>query len=189
MTRLYSVFASIIVSVIIIAASPPVMAQTNGSQGGVDLADFDRLFPELPKVEVNVRGSLLRLVVEAARADDPALSNVLSRLRAVQVRTYDMPLEGRSAVEREAGRLSSELDRGGWERVVRVRDGGDNVDIFMSETNDIISGLIVMVLNNDEATFVNIVGEIDPAEVGMIGRRFNIGSISNGIPNESDSSQ
>lgn len=184
MKRSTCILAALIAAVCIASTANPAQAQR--PQSGLNLTEFDRLFNEPPRVEVNVRGSLLRLVVEAARDEDPALAQMLSRLEAVQVRTYNLGAENRSAVEREASRMGGELGRRGWERVVRVRDHNDNVDIFMSESNDVISGLVVMVLSGNEATFVNIVGEIDPAEVGMIGRKFNIGSISNGLHYQPD---
>jgi hypothetical protein len=40
---------------------------------------------------------------------------------------------------------------------------------------DRIAGLVVMAVEpGDEAAFVNIVGDIDPAQIGRLGRKFDI---------------
>jgi hypothetical protein len=172
---------SIILSLLVLLAPVPDARSQDVSReaGYVDFSAIERSFASPPKVEVNVRGSLLRLVTEASRREDPALADVLSRLKSVQVRTWDMESADRAGVERNAEALSQRLTRGGWDTVVRVREPDSNVGVFLRETGDLISGLTIVVVEYGEATFVNIVGDIDPSEVGMIGQRFNIDGISN----------
>lgn len=182
-TRISGVAALFLAALLV--AAPPVSAQDalEREEGFVDFKPLEGLFPTLPRIEVNVKGSLLRLVVEASRHEDPALADVLARLRAVQVRTYDLPEDRATSIGRHTETLSRGLTRAGWETVVRVREDDQYVDMFLRENGDIISGLMVMVVDNDaqEATFVNIVGDIDPAEVALIGRRFDIDPLRNGI--------
>lgn len=147
--------------------------------GFIDLASIERSFDSPPRIEVNVRGSLLRLVTEASRREDPGLADVLSRLKAVQVRTWEIDASRQADVERHANDFSRRLARGGWDTVVRVREDGQNIGVFLRETGNLISGLTIVLVESGEATFVNIVGDIDPSEVGMIGRRFNIDGITN----------
>lgn len=166
-------------------AAAPSQAQDRLEReiGFVDFKPLEDLFPDLPRVEINVRGSLLRLVVEASRHEDPALAEVLSRLRAVQVRQYDLPTDHSQSVARQTENLSRRLTGAGWDTVVRVREDHEHVDFYLRESGDLISGLMVMVIDNSEqeATFVNIVGNIDPAEIALIGRRFNIDPISRSL--------
>lgn len=168
--------------VLAMAALSPAQAQDVSREAGyVDLSSIERSFASPPKVEVNVRGSLLRLVVEASRREDPGLADVLSRLKAVQVRSWDVEMSQRADIERHAETFTQRLSRGGWETVVRVREVGQNVGVFLRESGDLISGLTIVVVEDGEATFVNIVGDIDPSEVGMIGQRFNIDGLT-GVP-------
>jgi hypothetical protein len=163
-----------------LAFASSASAQDLGREAGfVDLASIERSFGAAPKIEVNVRGSLLRLVTEASRREDPGLADVLSRLKAVQVRTWEIDASRQADVERHANDFSQRLARGGWDTVVRVREDGQNIGVFLRETGNLISGLTIVLVEAGEATFVNIVGDIDPSEVGMIGQRFNIDGISN----------
>ncbi len=164
-------------------AALPAQGQSNleREEGFVDFKPIEDLFPDLPRLEVNVKGSLLRLVVEASRHEDPGLAEVLSRLRAVQVRTYDLPSDHKSPILERTDNLVRRLSRSGWETVVRVRETHDHVDLYLRESGDLISGLMLVVIENKQATFVNIVGNIDPAEIALIGRQFNIDPLKRGI--------
>jgi hypothetical protein len=71
---------------------------------------------------------------------------------------------------------TGELDKKGWERIVRVREDDSNVDIYLlpSESYESILGIVVMVAEDEEAIFVNIVGEINPDDVARLGDHFDI---------------
>ena len=164
-------------------AAPSAKGQSDLERdaGFVDFGRLDALFPAQPRVEVNVKGSLLRLVVEASRHEDARLAEVLSHLRAVQVRMYELPEDHSQSVAEYVQNVSGRLTRTGWETAVRVRGDEQNIDVQLRDVNDLISGLMVTVLDNSgkTATFVNIVGNIDPAEIALIGRKFDIQPLSN----------
>jgi hypothetical protein len=51
------------------------------------------------------------------------------------------------------------------------------VEVFtqFSKNGESLSGLVVMAVEeNDEAVFVNIVGEIDPEQLGKLSNKFHI---------------
>lgn len=144
--------------------------------GYVDLAAIESWFQADPTIEVNVKGALLKLVAEASRYEDPELADMLRQLKAIQVRGFSMRGVARSDVERQAKAMSKRLESQGWDTVVRVWDDGDQVDMFVKVSGDVIAGMMVMVTSpdEDESIFVNIVGEINPEQIGRIGSKFNI---------------
>lgn len=138
-------------------------------------AQLDALFTAEPRVEVNVVGPLLRLVAEATRADEPQFSAMLRELRGVHVRQYDLSA-ARSGLAGRVSGFARGLERDGWQTFVRVREPGQDVYIYVLPAAQTLEGLVVMVLSedDDEATFVTVDGRIDPAQIGRLGRQFNV---------------
>lgn len=143
-------------------------------------ADFDvipRTIKAEPKVEVYIKGALLRLAAEATRTEDPDLANMLLGLKAIRVFAYDESTAGEALqrdLETTARQISSDLERGGWDVVARVRDDEERVHVLIRDIDDIVQGMVVVAINDEEAVFVNITGTLDPAEIGRIGSRFDI---------------
>ncbi len=144
--------------------------------GYIDVDALTAGITEEPTVEVDIRGALLRLVVSSARADDPELAGMLSRLRAIQVRVYKLDPRNRASVATRAADFARRLRADGWEPFVRVRDEGDRVDMLVRTSGDRITGLVALVTDGDDGdtVFMNLVGEVDPEQVGRIGRRFHV---------------
>lgn len=142
--------------------------------GFLDLATIDGWFNREAKIEVNVSGALLGLIQGATQNEEPELSSMLGRLKGLYVRGYSVePGEVRSIADR-TGALARSLSSRGWETVVRVREDDERIDVYLRTVQDRIAGLVVMVVGEDETMFVNIVGEIDPSELGRLGSRFNL---------------
>lgn len=150
--------------------------QLRNDPGFVDFAEIDRWFDSEARIEVNIHGALLRLVAEASRNEDPDFANVLNRLKGIYVRGYTLPPSQYGKIERNASELGKRLEARGWETVARVREEGDRVDMYINVQDDAIAGLVVMAIasGEDDTIFINIVGDIDPEEIGRIGSRFNI---------------
>jgi hypothetical protein len=76
--------------------------------------------------------------------------------------------------------LAGELDAQGWERVVRVREEEDHVDIYfrLSDSAEMIYGIAIMVANSKETVLVNIVGGISVQDLSALAKRFDIDELS-----------
>ncbi|MBN1356503.1 hypothetical protein JXA40_09620 [bacterium] len=71
--------------------------------------------------------------------------------------------------------------------MVKVREAGERVEIFMKLTDGYVEGLLVMVMDGSKVTFVNIVGGLDMKLLGRMGAKFDIPDldkfpVSPGIP-------
>lgn len=174
MNRILTVVAA--AAMLLAAPLAKAQASLDSEPGYVDLDTIEAWFGDEPFLFVNVKGALLNLVAEASRGEDPELYELLSRLKAIQVRGFKNDDANLGDVRRKAAGLSRDLDKRGWETVVRVREDDEHVDLFMKSNGDRISGLMIMVVQDheDETVFVNIVGDIDPAQIGRLGRKFKI---------------
>jgi len=142
--------------------------------GYVDFENID-IFKDIEKkVEVSIKGPLLRFVSKASAQEDPELSRLLDNLKLIKVDVFPMDKTTTSEVESIINRISKELESKNWERMVRVKDKEDHVEIYNQFIGDQLSGLVVMAVSDDEAVFVNIIGNIDPAQLGKLGDKFGI---------------
>jgi hypothetical protein len=89
---------------------------------------------------------------------------------------FDVDSRMRSEYADVTKETTKQLDEKGWERIVRVREDEENVDVYLRPSDDYesILGIVVMVASWDEAVFVNIVGEINPEDVSRLGEHFDI---------------
>lgn len=148
--------------------------------GYVDFAALAKI-GEDAKVEVNLKTPMLGLVSKFVGQDDPELRDILAGLKLVRVRVYDLT----PAIEKEFLAAGSEttqrLDKSGWERIVRVREDDERVDIYFkpSANAEWIEGVLIIAVDT-EAAFVNIVGTIRPEDVGRLGEHFDINGIDVG---------
>lgn len=133
-----------------------------------------------PSLEVHIKGAILRLAAAATEREDPELAEMLLGLRAIRVYGYsaDFWNDGLvSDLQDLAAGMAVELDAGGWDIMIRVRERDERVHVYLREIDSVIQGMMVMVIDEEEAVFINITGTLDPAQIGRIGSRFDIDAL------------
>ena len=146
-------------------------------RGYVDFANLDSEYGE-PKVMVNLNKTMLGFISKI-NMSDPEASELISKLKAVRVQIYNMTDNDQPALDLIA-KVSEDIQTKDWLPIVTVNEKDEKVRVFTKITNDIMDGLVVMVINNSEsqeereAVFINIVGEIDPAQINKVTESLNI---------------
>ncbi len=175
------VLAGIAISLFIACA--PVAADTGSDESykkSPGYVDFDPIIGDMEsKVEVFLKGSLLVLAREAVRDDDPELSDLLSKISYVHVQVFPVDETSAPALKEKTRDVAKHLEKKGWEMTVRVREDDEQVLIYLLPgKSDQIQGVVVMVVEDgEEAAFINVVGDINPAEIGKLGRTFHLDSM------------
>jgi hypothetical protein len=131
-------------------------------------------------VEVNLEGSLLRLVAESTSKSDPDFSHLVAELKAIRVRVVQ--LDKGPAAKLGAGALRGQLNDAarwlesrGWNAIVRVHEKQSDDFIYARQAGDQIVGLAVLHFEaGHEAALVNLVGRFDPAQLGRLGRDLDL---------------
>ena len=153
----------------------PVMAQEDALKdypGYVDFGELGDIFGE-PTVQIAVGSSLLGLVGALSAQEDPEAADLFKRLNGVRVNVFEnteITQEGIEFVKDASSKLSSM----GWESVVTVNSADEQVRIFMKINEDMVEGITVMVVEATEAVFVNVIGNLNPAELEKVMDNFDV---------------
>ncbi len=176
------VFAGIVLSICVALVTPlPLHADSDEEYTKLPgYVDFGLALDDMEAtVEVYLKGSLLLLAREAVKDDDPELGDLLSKIDYIHVQVFPMDGASPEKLMDKTRDVAKQLEKKGWELTVRVHDDGEEVQVYtLAGKKDDIAGLVVMAVDeNDEAVFVNVVGNISPAEIGRIGRTFHLDSM------------
>ena len=132
-------------------------------------------------VNVTVDGALLQLASRFLSSADPEqkiAKELISGLKGVYVRSFEFAAPGEYS-EADVESLRAQVKAPTWQRMVNVRStrGGENVDVFFRMENDKIGGVVVIAAQPRQLTFVNIVGQIDLAQLAKLGGHLGIPKI------------
>ena len=157
------------------AAEQPPKEDYSKEPGYVDFQGLGMFGEEDAVVEVYLHDALLHMVAQMSNFADPELSEMLAKLKLIRVQKFRLEEPELEQVEEKIAALSGKLESKGWMRAVRVREETDNVYVYFKFGGEKVQGITVMAVEGGEtAAFVNIVGEIDPEQIGRLGRKFDI---------------
>jgi len=140
--------------------------------------DFGKFSPEGSSefVEVNINNNLISMVTRLAGKDEPEVAEILKGLKSIRVNVIGLNDKNREDMTERIKAVRSQLDGSGWERVVTVLKDENDVGVYMKLRGDqAVEGVVVTVLDGKKnAVFVNIVGDIQPDKLAVVGERFDI---------------
>ena len=171
----YAMIRKILVLGLTAMLALPAMAQEDALKafpGYVDFGELSGIFGE-PTVQISVGASLLSLVGSLSAKEDPEAAELFKRLNGVRVNVFENAEVGPEGVAFIKD-VSSKLSDKGWESVVTVNSEEEQVRIFMKINDDLVEGITVMVVEATEAVFVNIIGNISPAELEKVMDNFDV---------------
>jgi hypothetical protein len=144
--------------------------------GQVDFGTFTAPAGGGEFVEVNVTSSLISLATKFLEKDQPDVAKVLQGLQLVHVNVIGLNDENRPDIQERVQGIRKDLEAKGWERIVKVQDKGQDVGVYLKTQNkDTVQGLVVVVIDGGkEAVFVNVVGDIKPEQLSMLGEKLHI---------------
>lgn len=146
-------------------------------RGYVDFDNLDSVYGE-PKVMVDLNKTMLGFISKI-NMSDPEAAELISKLKAVRIQIYNITGSDEPALELIA-KVSEDIQTENWLPIVSVNEDDEKVRVFTKITDDIMDGLVVMIINNNikeegrEAVFINIVGEIDPAQINAVTESLDI---------------
>lgn len=144
--------------------------------GYVDFEMMDIFGDAEPKIEVTLKVDMIKLLAGFVKNEDPELYDMMMKLLLVRVHVFDVDSNMANEYISKSKKTVQELDKKGWERIVRVNEDESVVYVYLKPSKDYesINGIVVIAMEDDEAVFVNVVGEIHPDDVSRLGEHFDI---------------
>jgi hypothetical protein len=127
-------------------------------------------------VEVNLSTSLISLAARLVEKDEPEVAQLLNGLQSIRVNVIGMNEDNRSGLEARVQSVRKQLDGKGWERIVTAQSQDQDVSVYLKmKGKETVQGLVVMAIDGkQQAVFVNIVGDIRPEKLALLGEKFHI---------------
>lgn len=133
-------------------------------------------------VEVNVDGKLLelakRVTAKANDANAKKVAHAIDGLRGIYVRVYRFQNENEYNMA-DIDEIRSQLNSPGWEKVANVRSKKNNqrVDVYTMFTENVMSGIAVVISESKSIAVVNMIGPVDIEMLVEISGKLNIPKI------------
>ncbi len=144
--------------------------------GEVDFGNFSPSDSTSEFVEINVPASLIGLAAKFVEKQEPEAAKLLSRIQLIHVNVIALTDQNRDEVRKRAQKVRKDLEGKGWERLVKVSKQDQDVAVYLKTHGDeAVQGLAVVVMDKDQqAIFVNVVGDIKPEQLALLGERLHI---------------
>lgn len=159
----------------LITASTSLLAE-DLPPGQVDFGAFSPPDSGGQFVEVNISSSLISLAARFVEKEDADIARLIKGLHAIRVNVVGLNDQNRGELSERVQQVRKQLSGNGWERIVTAQQEGQDVGVYLKTKNsDTVQGLVVTVIEGKkQAVFVNVVGNIKPEQLSMLGEKFHI---------------
>jgi hypothetical protein len=147
---------------------------------GLSQVDFGKFTPPGDGgqfVEIQIKSNLLSLAAQLLEKQQPDAAKLLRSVQLVHVNVVGLTDENRAEVTKHVRQIRHDLDPQGWEQTVLVQDkNGEDVGIYTkTRGGQTLAGLVITVIEpKGEAVLINIVGDIRPEQVAVLGEKLDL---------------
>ena len=144
--------------------------------GYVNFGDLSEFEKSTGVTEVILDEDLLSALAEISTDEDPNVMEILKGLKLVRANVFEVTESNKTELEAQVNSIDSKLMSSNWKRIVKTRSDDEIANIYIKQNSkkQIVGLVVTSVGDDDEAAFVNIVGTIDLATIGKLGKQFNI---------------
>ena len=97
--------------------------------------------------------------------DEPEGRRLFEGLHGLRIRVYELDENSRNTFNSGAEQLLRQLEKQGWEPTIVVREAGELVQVLVKLEEEVLQGMTIVVRENEEATVVNLIGELKPDDL------------------------
>lgn len=139
--------------------------------GYVDLSEIDIPDGAETLQEIDLGPDLLAAAFKSddmSAGDAKTMAEALEMVKSVRMISFAIAGETAVAARGEVDAMQKKLEKGNWKRIVMMKDKEEYVVVSVLHGPSFIQGLMVMAIEPDEATFVNIVGELNLSTMAQL---------------------
>lgn len=119
-------------------------------------------------LSVSIGPSILRMARWAIdEGEDPEAEAILKNVRAIRVAIYELEGDNTRLMKR-ATATSAHLQKQGWDVLVRANEDAEQTLVLSKIVDQRMTGIVVLSIDAGDMVFVNLMGSIDPAQLGNI---------------------
>jgi hypothetical protein len=161
------------------ALAAMITVTAHASEKTAGIVDFGKFTPSGSGgqfVEVNITSNLIAMISRLTKTSEPEIANLIEGIKTIRVNVIGLTDDNREEIQERMKGIRTQLDTQGWERLVTVQQQQQDVGVHLKlRGQEAVEGLVVTVMQGTkEAVFINIVGNIQPENLAIIGERFNI---------------
>jgi hypothetical protein len=159
---------------LILGAAAGVMAQ----DARIQTSHLDALAAKASQtVDVNLDERLMQLTskfLSNKDSDEAKVKDLINGLKGIYVKSFEFETEGQySAADLEG--IRSQLRNPAWNKIVNVSSKKEgNVEVYLMQIGNQITGLAVLATQPKEITVVNIVGPVDLEKLSELEGNFGV---------------
>ena len=159
--------------------------------GYVDFGDLVKFESTTGVTQVILDEDLLSILAQISTDEDPNVMAILGGLKLVKANVFEVSEENKSSLESKINSIDSRLSGTDWKRIVKTRSEDELANVYIKHNNNkqIIGLVVTSMESSGEAAFVNIVGTIDLATIGKLGKQFNIPHLNEMKHNKEESNE
>jgi hypothetical protein len=164
--------------------------------GYVDFGNISKYMTGDNVKEVNLDSNLLNMLSKMGGEKDTSFKSVVSGLKLIRVNSFGVNASNENEVKDVIASVDKSLMSKNWERIVKVKENGEYTNVYVLPSSDYENFLGLCVTSIDakkkkdkegaEATFVNIVGNINMSQLGKLGDKFNFPSMNKMMKEKKD---
>ena len=164
--------------------------------GYVDFGNISKYMTGDNVKEVNLDANLLNMLSKMGGEKDTSFKSVVSGLKLIKVNSFGVNASNENEVKDVIASVDKSLMSKNWERIVKVKENGEYTNVYVLPSSDYENFLGLCVTSIDakkkkdkvgaEATFVNIVGNINMSRLGKLGDKFNFPSMNKMMKEKKD---
>lgn len=189
---------SLLALAIMVFLAPAALARADqnnlsGEPGYIDLNSFKTFDRGKSVVEISLTQPLLSLARWAVVDDDPEMAEMLGGLKLLQVNVFSYPVSEGKNLASSLEDITSKLATQGWNSVVKVKQKNESWHIMVkmdekggTKGAPLLNGVAILGMGDEdsdihyedgdglEAVFVNVVGNLDFAQLSKLGKHFDL---------------